>query len=220
MKQRYLLALALASSVATLASVTNTPTSVVVPGQYLLHNPDNSAPAPFTDKTNRFETIELCKQAGESIGKTFIYKCDQSSQLKVTMVQTATCADEKAPTLQLVKKTVDGQDYWSLPEDGLVLPPPPSPENNWATMVYVYVQNPKWPDGYPNCWVRGFAPETTWRVNPNYPNTPFMELVVPGMARGALAMGRMTVIGCRGLGGDWAHRRCLFKRNFGVTAYL
>lgn len=104
-----------------------------------------------------------------------------SCSIRRKFVATTTCTDEKAPVVQLEQKEQDGGKYWVIPT-GLLEPPAPSEANGWATMVWVYVRNPAWPGGYPNCWVRGWAPEDTWRVNPNYPGTPIMELIVPGMA--------------------------------------
>jgi hypothetical protein len=89
------------------------------------------------------------------------------------------CVDEKAPSITLEQKEIDGQKYWEIPTG--TLQPAPGETNGWAVMVWAYVHNPSWPLGYPNCWVRGFAPENQWRLNPNYPSTPILELIVPGM---------------------------------------
>lgn len=168
------LAIFLSSALISGAALSSS-TVTTKPGDFVLRNADNTAIPNLL--VSRFPTLSAC----EAVAKTLPaknYKCDQSNLVTVS----ATCADEPAPRVSLEKKSIDGQEYWAIPEDGLLLPPPPSPDNDWATMIYVYVKNPKGDAGYPACWIRGWAREDLWRINPNYPNTPFMELIVPGQA--------------------------------------
>ena len=162
---------ALALSSAALASSTLKAT----PGQYVLRNADGTPVAGLT--VYRFASEQECFDAAK-LQKSGKYKCDHS----VGVLITATCADEPAPPIYLVQVEHEGGMYWQLPEEGAFAPPEPSDANGWSVMRWLYVHNPQWPDGYPNCWVRGWVPEQLWRFNPNYPGTPKLELIVPGMA--------------------------------------
>lgn len=154
-------------SAVVIASSTVTPT----PGKYVLRNPDNTPPPPFTDTTNRFDTYQACLDASKTL-KAGRYKCDTSIALAVV----STCADEPAPILELVEKLAsDGRKYWEIPDEGLFPAPAPTEANHYATLQYLYVKNTA-ANAYPNCWVRGFADVNDWELNPNYPNKPFMQI--------------------------------------------
>jgi len=170
------LALLFAASL-TLASSTTTPTSTIKTGQYILHKPDNTVPAPFNATTARFNSLEECQKAAESIRLAGGYKCDTSIAVTVTMVTTSTCADEKAPKLYLAQVTgEDGRKYWEVPAAGFIEP-------DYVEVAELYVHNPSWPAGYPNCWVRGQALRAEWRVNgATEPGKVFMERLEPGMS--------------------------------------
>jgi hypothetical protein len=155
-------------------------------GEYVLRNTDGTIPVGFTATTNRFATDVLCYAAAEkAVGagklKPGTYKCDQSNAVTVTL--TATCSDEPAPRIYL--SLIDlpdggGAKGYDLPE----MEPPKlkagsdseyMPERDW-----LYVHNPAWPAGYPNCWVRGWEDPTKWRPNAvKDPGKVFLELVTP-----------------------------------------
>jgi hypothetical protein len=161
-------ALALLLLVAPALAGTDT---IVGPDRWELHYKADNKLVPGPWPNDRQACIAA---AGASLGK---YTCVM--RFDVETVQN--CEGVAAPALALQLVENEGGKYWDIPT-GAPAPPEPSESNGWAVMVYAYVRNPAWPGGFPNCWVRGWAPESEWRFNPNFPGTPILEKVVPGQA--------------------------------------
>lgn len=157
------LAAALAAGAAASTSTT------VKPGDFVLRNQDNTIPPGYTSITSRFKTFEECHAAAVALGDT--RKCDHSDLITTV----STCADEKAPRIYLAKVTVDGKQYWELPGASWT-------EDTYIEMAELLVHNAAWPAGFPNCWVKGRAPRSEWRMNSkDEPGKAFMEHLEPGM---------------------------------------
>lgn len=146
--------------------------TAVKPGDFVLRGTDNLPPPPFTSENNRFKTIVDCTNAAATLSGV-TYKCDQSNLITVTK----TCADEKAPHINLVKNSEGG---WDEPDAAAF--PVAGDDTQWRTLQWLFIHNPKWPDGFPNCWVRGWEDPDLWRVNAKAePGNVFMERIEPGM---------------------------------------
>lgn len=81
----------------------------------------------------------------------------------------ATCADEKAPKLYLAQ---DADGLWWEPDAEAVQDP--TNDTIWRTVQNLYVKNPEWPGGYPNCWIRGKVDVGEWCVNGKDPAKVYM----------------------------------------------
>lgn len=145
-------------------------TTTIKPGQWVLRQ---QVGATIKD-ISRHASLDECAAAAPAAGP---WRCDTSVQ--VTAV--ANCVDEKAPRIYLTQAEIDGQKYWELPESGWPLLADSTTE--YVERTWLYVHNPAWPAGYPNCWVRGWEDPNLWRMNPAAePGKVFMERVEPGMA--------------------------------------
>lgn len=171
---RYLsfIALAATTSIAFASS-----TATVKPGQFVLVNADSSLPAGYDATTNRFDTLQACSDAAAKL-KSANYKCNQSNAVTVT----STCADEKAPHIQLTQVDLNGTKAWDLPPFQWI-------GDSYTEQEWLFVHGPTWPNGYPNCWVRGWEDPTLWRENPKAeaPNV-FLERIEPGMTAADIEM--------------------------------
>lgn len=151
---------------ATALVVTGTFAGVTItesPASIELHSmPDNKmVPGPWPPN------YEACKTLGTDLvkaGKLGDFACVTRNSFKVA----ATCADEKAPKLFLVKDA-DGK----YPEpDGFAQQVPGT--DDWITVQDLYVHSAAWPAGYPNCWVRGVTDSAAWCVSGKDPASVFM----------------------------------------------
>lgn len=138
-------------------------------------------PAPPGVKRNLYDT-DTDAVAGESTHQRCVRitgalpghsTCTDVFDITVTQ----TCADEKAPRIQLVKNADGGFDQ----PDAAVFPVAGN-DTKWDTKQWLFIHNLAWPNGYPNCWVRGWENPDLWRLNPKVdaPNV-FMERIEPGM---------------------------------------
>jgi hypothetical protein len=151
---------------ASIASVTVTEAPTV----YMILLADNSIEKGKPWPT----TLEECVARAKAITP------QGSCSIRRTFTTVTTCADEKAPKLYLSKVTIDGKEYWDLPGASFT-------DDTYIEMANLYVHAPTWPDGYPNCWVRGEAPRDEWRLNSkDEPGKAFMEHREPGMPDGDL----------------------------------
>lgn len=167
MKLAAIAMLLVAASVSAGVTVTKSPAS------YELHSmPDNKmVPGPWPT------SAELCETIGTDMakaGKLADFACVTRTPFKVAV----TCADEKAPHIYLEQVEIDGGKYWEMPAYDW----PKRSDTEYDERAWLYVHNPAWPAGYPNCWVRGWEDPTLWRANPKAePGKVFMERIEPGM---------------------------------------
>lgn len=167
--KRLALLLLFASPAFTGVTITESPPSIE------LHSmPDNKmVPGPWPP------SVDACKKQGTDLvlaGKLGDFACVTRNSFKVAV----TCADEKAPKLYLAKVMIEGAEYLELPGASFT-------EDIFIEMADLFVHGPTWPGGYPNCWVRGVAPRSEWRLNTkDEPGKAFMERRDPAMPPGDL----------------------------------
>jgi hypothetical protein len=173
MKRPLIAALVFVAIAAFASAAFASSTATVKPGQYVLVNADNSLPAGLDATTNRFDSLQACSDAAAKLTGAPTFKCNQSNLVTITR----TCVDEKAPHIDMPKNSDGGFD-----EPDAAAFPVPGDDTQWRTLQWLFVHNSKWPDGYPNCWVRGWEDPTLWRVNPKAEAPKvFMERIEPGM---------------------------------------
>lgn len=152
------------------------------PGLTVMKRPDGTAKNLYQKDAQPGETthaacLRLLKESG------ILGEATCSDVAGITVAKN--CEGEPAPRIYLSLVDLpdgNGTKGWELPP----MEPPTlqagsdtdyMPERDW-----LYVHGPKWPDGYPNCWVRGWEDPTLWRQNPKAdPGKLFMERIEPGM---------------------------------------
>lgn len=147
-------------------------TTTVIGGVSVFHPIDvpNAPAVTYKDAPGK-TAHDLCAAAAAA----YVGKATCSDVATFTTV--ADCTDVAAPALPLVK---NAEGFWAEPEAFAQLVA--GSTTVWTTMQNLYVHNPAWPLGAPNCWVRGLAPHDEWRVNGSNPNAVFMERKFPGQA--------------------------------------
>lgn len=152
------------------------------PGVTVMKKPDGTATTIRQKDTQAGETMhQAClRMLGEA---GIVGEATCSDVAGVTVAKN--CADEPAPRIYLPLVDLpdgNGAKGFQLPD----MEPPTLkagsdsdflPERDW-----LYVHGPKWPDGYPSCWVRGWEDPTLWRQNPKAdPGKLFLERITPDM---------------------------------------
>jgi hypothetical protein len=166
-------ALLVVMMLATVATAGVTVTEV--PGPSQLHPTDNSGNTTYKPKEGADPPHKQCADALKALnGKGLCW--DSFSLLIVT-----DCADVPAPTIPLVKQTDPATGAVSWLEPDAAARPVAGSSIEWETVQWLYVHNPAWPGGQPDCWVRGWTTDE-WRPNGTDPNAPFLERKLEGMA--------------------------------------
>lgn len=159
---------AILTLIISLLTITTLASSIVTSksGPTVLHPADGSS-VTFKDTATQ-SAHDACQAAVKALppGKA---QCWDSTEFTIT----ASCEDVKAPHIELVK----GTDGWMEPDARAT-----QVGDAWITEQYLYVHNPAWPQGYPDCWARGWTNPDEWRANDvSDPDAPFMEKLEPGM---------------------------------------